>query len=56
MQKKAALEGDPLAVARFLLNKINVNKDFEALGFAHHYAEAGRYDEAMELIRTISSA
>lgn len=56
MHKKAEMEGDPLAVARFLLNKINVNKDVEALGFRHHYAEAGRYDEAIELIETISTA
>lgn len=56
MHKKAEMEGDPLAVARFLLNKINVNKDPEALGLAHHYVEAGRYDEAIELIGTISSA
>ena len=57
MQQKAALEGDPLAVARFLLNKLNdINKDHAAGGLAGHYVEAGRCDEAMELIETINSA
>lgn len=60
MQKKAALEGDLLAVARLQLNKIKDDRDgyggrdFAASLLANRYAEAGRYDEAMELIGTIS--
>ncbi len=56
IQKNAEMEGDPLALARFLLNKINGDKDLAALEVARHYAKAGRYDEAMELIGTISNA
>ena len=57
MQKKAGLEGDPLAVSRFLLEQINDNdkKDIAARGLAGHYGDAGRYNEAMEVIETIGS-